>query len=80
MNKKQEIKDKMKKSQGGACCISVDQNGKLTSPIFGGSGPTDSVTIYRDSVEELLQEIDVMSMHIKKRFGSPYGNQTCEWS
>jgi len=77
MNRKQEIKNKMKK---GFCCISVDQNGNLTSPVFGGSGPTDSITIYRDSVEELLQEIDVMSMHIKKKFGSPYGNQTCEWS
>jgi hypothetical protein len=79
MNRKQEIKNKMKKD-GGFCCISVDQNGNLTSPVFGGSGPTDSITIYRDSVEELLQEIDVMSMHIKKKFGSPYGNQTCEWS
>ena len=79
MNRKQEIKNKMKK-EGNFCCISVAQNGNLTSPVFGGSGPTDSITIYRDSVEELLQEIDVMSMHIKKKFGSPYGNQTCEWS
>ena len=80
MNKIQEIKDKMIKNEG-FCCISVDRDGKLTSPIFGGYGPTHGVvTIYRDSVEELLQEIDVMSMHIKKRYGSPYGNQTCEWS
>ena len=79
MNRKQEIKDKMKTNEG-FCCISVNENGELTSPVFGGSGPTNTVTIYRDSVEELLQEIDVMSMHIKKKFGSPYGNQTCEWS
>ena len=79
MNKKQEIKNKMKKS-GNFCCISVDRDGNLTSPVFGGSGPTETVTIYRNSVEELLQEIDVMSMHIKRKFGSPYGNQTCEWS
>jgi hypothetical protein len=80
MNKKQEIKDKMIINEG-FCCISIDPSGKITSPVFGGSGPTHGVvTIYRDSVEELLQEIDVMSMHIKKRFGSPYGNQTCEWS
>ena len=79
MNRKQEITNKMITNEG-FCCISVDRDGKLTSPIFGGSGPTDTVTIYRDSVEELLQEIDVMSMHIKKRYGSPYGNQTCEWS
>ena len=79
MNRKQEIKDKMKTNEG-FCCISVNENGELTSPVFGGSGPTNTVTIYRDSVEELLQEIDVMSMHIKKRYGSPYGNQTCEWS
>ena len=79
MNKKQEIKNKMKKS-GNFCCISVDRDGNLTSPVFGGSGPTVTVTIYRNSVEELLQEIDVMSMHIKRKFGSPYGNQTCEWS
>ena len=79
MNRKQEIKNKMIK-EGNFCCISVDQNGNLTSPVFGGSGPTNSITIYRDSVEELLQEIDVMSIHIKKKFGSPYGNQTCEWS
>jgi hypothetical protein len=79
MNRKQEIKNKMKKS-GSFCCISVDQNGNLTSPVFGGSGPTETVTIYRDSVEELLQEIDIMSMHIKRKYGSPYGNQTCNWS
>ena len=79
MTTKQEIKNKMKK-EGNFCCISVDQNGKLSSPIFGGSGPTETVTIYRDSVEELLQEIDVMSMHIKRKYGSPYGNQTCNWS
>ena len=79
MNRKQEITNKMIKNEG-FCCISVNENGELTSPVFGGSGPTNTVTIYRDSVEELLQEIDVMSMHIKKKFGSPYGNQTCEWS
>ena len=79
MNKKQEIKNKMKKS-GNFCCISVDRDGNLTSPVFGGSGPTETVTIYRNSVEELLQEIDVMSMHIKRKYGSPYGNQTCNWS
>ena len=79
MTKKQEIKDKMV-TEEGFCCISVDQNGKLSSPIFGGSGPTDTVTIYRDSVKELLQEIDVMSIYIKRKYGSPYGNQTCNWS
>ena len=80
MNRKQEIENKMKTDEG-FCCISIDPSGKITSPVFGGSGPTHGVvTIYRDSVEELLQEIDVMSMHIKKKFGSPYGNQTCEWS
>ena len=35
---------------------------------------------YNMKVEELLQEIDVMSMHIKRKYGSPYGNQTCNWS
>ncbi len=80
MTKKQEIKNKMNKSPGGLCCISVDRNGVLSSPVFGDSGPTDTVTIYRDSVEDLLKEIDVMSMHLKKRYGSPYGNQTCNWS
>ena len=80
MTKKQEIKDKMKTS-GGFCCISVDRNGNLSSPVLGGHGPTHGVvTIYRDSVEDLLEEIDNMSVYIKKRFGSPYGNQTCEWN
>ena len=78
-NKIQEIKDKVK-LDGGFYCISVDQNGNLTSPVFGESGPTDSITIYRNSVEELLEEIDTMSNHIKRIYGSPYGNQTCEWN
>ena len=47
MNRKQEIKNKMKKS-GGFCCIS--------------------------------EEIDNMSSYIKQKYGSPYGNQTCDWS
>ena len=81
MNRKQEIKDKMKTS-GGLWCISVDRNGKLSSPKLGTAygGPTEEITIYKDSVEDLLKEIDNMSNHIKKIYGSPYGNQTCEWS
>ena len=81
MNKKEEIKNKMKKS-GNMCCISVDRNGNLSSPKFGTAygGPTEEVTIYRDSVEDLLKEIDNMSNHIKKIYGSPYGNQTCNWN
>ena len=81
MNRKQEIKNKMKKS-GGFCCISVDKNGNLSSPIFGTAygGPTEAVTIYKDSIEDLLEEIDNMSNHIKRIYGSPYGNQTCEWN
>ncbi|MCP4969703.1 MAG: hypothetical protein GY932_03785 [Arcobacter sp.] len=82
MNRKQEIKNKMNKSPGGLCCISVDKDGNLTSPVFGipYGGPTETITIYRNSVEELLQEIDRMSTHIKRKYGSPYGNQTCDWS
>ena len=35
-------------------CISIDKNNKLSSPVFGGKGPTFGVvTIYRDSIEEL---------------------------
>jgi len=81
MNRKQEIKNKMKKS-GGFCCITIDRNGNLSSPIFGTAygGPTEAVTIYKDSIEDLLEEIDTMSNHIKRIYGSPYGNQTCEWS
>lgn len=81
MNRKQEIKDKMIINEG-FCCISVDRNGKLSSPIFGTAynGPTEEVTIYRDSIEDLLKEIDNMSNHIKRIYGSPYGNQTCDWS
>mgnify|MGYP003677549933 FL=1 len=79
MNKKQEIKNKMKEVES-FCCISIDRNGKLSSPIFGGSGPTHGVvTIYRDSIEELLEEITNYSYE-KVRYGSPYGDQTCEWS
>ena len=81
MNRKQEIKNKMKKS-GGFCCISIDKNSNLSSPIFGTAygGPTEAVTIYKDSIEDLLEELDNMSNHIKRIYGSPYGNQTCEWN
>ena len=81
MNRKQEIKEKMKKS-GGFCCISVDKDGNLSSPIFGTAygGPTEAVTIYKDSIEDLLEEIDNMSGYLKQKYGSPYGNQTCEWN
>ena len=81
MNKKQEIKDKMIINEG-FCCISVDRNGKLSSPIFGTAygGPTEAVTVYKDSIEDLLEEIDNMSEYFKQKYGSPYGNQTCNWS
>ena len=81
MNRKQEIKNKMRKSEG-FCCISIDKNNNLSSPIFGTpyGGPTEKVTIYKDSVEDLLEEIDNMSEYFKEKYGSPYGNQTCNWS
>ena len=79
MTKRKEIEDKMR-INSNYYCISVDTNGKLTTPVFGGSGPTYGVvTIYRDSVEELLEEINNYS-YKDVRYGSPYGNQTCEWS
>jgi len=79
MTKRQEIKDKMREVES-FCCISIAPNGRLSSPIFGGSGPTHGVvTIYRDSIEELLEEITNYS-YKKVRYGSPYGNQTSEWN
>ena len=81
MNKKQEIISKMKE-KNGFCIISIDEYGKLSSPKIGipYGGPTKEITIYRNSVEELLIEIDNMSDRIKERYGSPYGNATCKWS
>ena len=79
MNKKQEIVDKMKRNEK-FYCISIDKNNKLSSPVFGGKGPTFGVvTIYRDSIEELLESIDNY-IYKEKKYGSPFGNQTCEWS
>jgi len=52
-----EIRNKIKRS-GEFYCISIDKNNKLSSPMFGGEGPTFGiVTIYRDSIEELLNKI-----------------------
>ncbi len=79
MNKKQEIVDKMKRNEE-FYCISIDKNNKLSSPVFGGKGPTFGVvTIYRDSIEELLESIDNY-IYKEKKYGSPFGNQTCEWN
>ena len=79
MNRKQEIKDKMREVE---CfyCISIDPSGKLTAPIFGGSGPTHGVvTVYRDSMQELIEDVNNYS-YKEVIYGSPYGNQTCKWN
>jgi hypothetical protein len=79
MNRKQEIRDKMRRN-AVFYCISIDEELKLTIPVFGGSGPTHGViTLYRDSIEELIKSIDNYTYR-EKKYGSPFGNQTCEWS
>ena len=79
MNRKQEIKDKMREVES-FYCISIDQELKLTIPVFGETGPTHGVvTLYRDSIEELVEDISNYSYKASK-YGSPYGNQTCKWN
>jgi len=79
MNRIQEIKDKMREVES-FYCISIDQELKLTTPVFGGSGPTHGVvTLYRDSIEELVEDISNYS-YKESKYGSPYGNQTCKWN
>tara|TARA_R110000824_G_scaffold372402_1_gene562550 strand:- start:914 stop:1162 length:249 start_codon:yes stop_codon:yes gene_type:complete len=78
-NKIQEIKDKMREVES-FCCISIDPSGKLSIPKFGETGPTNGiVTLYRDSIEDLIETINNYT-YVKVIYGSPYGNQTCEWN
>jgi len=79
MNRKQEIRDKMRRSDS-FYCISIDQELKLTIPVFGEVGPTNGVvTLYRNSIGELIEDVNNYT-YKESNYGSPYGNQTCKWS
>jgi len=78
-NIKQEIINKVKED-GVYLTVSIDRAGNILTPSnklnYLGSGV---ITIYRETLEEIIEEVNNNQCYDKK-YGSPYGNETCKFS
>ncbi|MCP4971148.1 MAG: hypothetical protein GY932_11190 [Arcobacter sp.] len=78
-NIKQEIINKVKED-GVYLTVSIDRAGNILTPSnklnYLGSGV---ITIYRETLEEIIEEVNNNQCYDKK-YGSPYGNKTCKFS
>ncbi len=76
---KQEIINKVKED-GIFLTVSIDRAGNILTPNnklnYLGSGV---ITIYRETLEEIIEEVNNNQCYDKK-YGSPYGNETCKFS
>lgn len=76
---KQEIINKVKED-GIYLTVSIDRAGNILTPSnklnYLGSGV---ITIYRETLEEIIEEVNNNQCYDKK-YGSPYGNKTCKFS
>jgi len=76
---KQEIINKVKED-GIFLTVSIDRAGNILTPSnklnYLGSGV---ITIYRETLEEIIEEVNNNQCYDKK-YGSPYGNTTCKFS
>ncbi len=78
-NIKQEIINKVKED-GVYLTVSIDRAGNILTPSnklnYLGSGV---ITIYRETLEEIIEEVNINQCYDKK-YGSPYGNKACKFS
>jgi len=76
---RREIIEKTK-ANGMYLTISIDRVGNILIPSdksnYLGSGV---ITIYRETLEEIIEEVNNNQCYDKK-YGSPYGNETCKFS